>query len=120
MTKQLQAAIDNAKRTYDIDIPSEIKRIKNDMDIDNNKYPVFFSAIRKDFNKSRLNKKLNCPMNYLYGLKLNRFRSEDSTLPMSDFYIKHELKQGRSQLSLAKELNVSWQTMHTFIIRNNL
>lgn len=35
-------------------------------------------------------------------------------------YIKHELKQGRSQLSLAKELNVSWQTMHTFIIRNNL
>ena len=43
-----QVAIDNAKRRFDINLSDEIKRIKNDMDIKVNKYPDFWSIIKKD------------------------------------------------------------------------
>lgn len=46
-----QVAIDNAKRTFDIDLESEIDRIKNDMCVSKYKYPSFWLNIRKDFNK---------------------------------------------------------------------
>lgn len=56
-----QVAIDNAKRSFDIDLNQEIKRIKSDMDISHreksekegshivvdNGYPAFFSTIKK-------------------------------------------------------------------------
>ncbi len=60
-----QVAIDNAKRRFDIDLTKEIASIKSDMNIKNNGYPAFWSIIRKDFNKKRINKKLICPMNYI-------------------------------------------------------
>lgn len=59
---KMQCAIDNAKRTFDIDLNKEIKRIKDDMDISHrekdeytnkmhtvadNGYPSFFSSIKK-------------------------------------------------------------------------
>ena len=58
----MQCAIDNAKRTFDIDLNKEIKIIKDDMDISHrekdeytnkmhtvadNGYPSFFSSIKK-------------------------------------------------------------------------
>ena len=46
-----QVAIDNAKRTFDIDLESEIDRIKVDMCVSKYKYPTFWLNIRKDFNK---------------------------------------------------------------------
>lgn len=46
-----QVAIDNAKRTFDIDLESEIYRIKVDMCVSKYKYPTFWLNIRKDFNK---------------------------------------------------------------------
>ena len=46
-----QVAIDNAKRTFDIDLESEIDRIKVDMCVSKYKYPMFWLNIRKDFNK---------------------------------------------------------------------
>lgn len=46
-----QVAIDNAKRTFDIDLESEIDRIKVDMCVSKYKYPIFWLNIRKDFNK---------------------------------------------------------------------
>lgn len=87
-----QVAIDNAKRRFDIDLSNEIKYIKNDMDIKNNKYPDFWSIIKKDFNKKLLNHDLKCPMNYLYDLNLSEFRNTTSTLPMSYFFVKFEMK----------------------------
>ena len=87
-----QVAIDNAKRRFDIDLSNEIKRIKNDMDIKNNKYPDFWSIIKKDFNKKLINHDLKCPMNYLYDLNLSEFRNTTSTLPMSYFFVKFEMK----------------------------
>ena len=74
----------------------EIDRIKKDMDIKENGYPIFWKLIKENKNKikfpnNKINKKLNCPMNYLTELKLQDFRDKDSTLPMSYFFNKFEL-----------------------------
>lgn len=88
----MQCSIDNAKRQFDIDIDGEIKRIKKDMDIKANKYPAFWSIIKKNFNKKLVNKSLVCPMNYLYDLKFDENHPNESTLPMSYFFEKSELR----------------------------
>lgn len=90
-----QAAIDNAKRKYDVDIGSEISRIKKDMDIKNHGYPKFWKLIRPSFNKSKINKDLVCPMNCLGDIKIRRFKSKDGTLPMKYFFVKYELNESR-------------------------
>lgn len=86
-----QVAIDNAKRRFDIDLTSEIKRIKNDIDIKTNMYPSFWQIIKRGFNEKYINDKLKCPMNYLYDLNLSEFHNSDSTLPMSHFFVKYEM-----------------------------
>ena len=54
-----QIAIDNAKRRFDIDVGAEIQRIKRDMDITTNKYPIFWRLIKKDFDMNRVNFELH-------------------------------------------------------------
>lgn len=94
-----QAAIDSAKRRFDIDISSEIKRIKKDMDIlpakrkgkiikEGHLYPVFWKCIKKDFNKELINYNLHCPMNYLYNLKFERNLYDREVIPISYFFKK--------------------------------
>lgn len=90
-----QAAIDSAKRRFDIDLNGEIKRIKKDMDISTHKYPLFWLSIRKGYPKDKINKKLICPMNYLSSLKLNKYRDPQSTLPMEHFFCSYELEKER-------------------------
>ena len=87
-----QVAIDNAQRRFDIDLNNEIARIKADMDIDKNGYPAFWGIIRREFNKSKINQELKCPMNYIFDIEAPRFRSEESTLPMSMFFVKHNVE----------------------------
>lgn len=99
-----QVAIDNAKRSFDIDLTNEIKRIKNDLDLSNNKYPLFWSIIKKGFNKQNINSRLHCPMNYLYDLDLGRFRNDSSTLPMSHFFHKYELDMNRRTCKRVEDL----------------
>lgn len=84
----MQAAIDSAKRRFDLNISEEIHRIKKDMDLQTHGYPAFWLSIKKDFSRSNINYKLKCPMNYLYNLKLNKFRSPDTTIPTSYFFKK--------------------------------
>jgi hypothetical protein len=105
-----QLAIDSAKRSFDVDIPAEISRIKADMDIDNNGLPLFWQITKKDNRKARtdeirlqrakdnkekiakkVNENLVCPMNYIYGLKLSKYRSSIPTAPNKDFVIRHKL-----------------------------
>lgn len=107
----MQIAIDNAKRKSDIDLTTEINTIKSDLDIDQKGLPLFWQLTKKDKmkcnnleekkkrnkkNKDRILTKINtdivCPMNYLYGLELNKYRNSDTTLPMKNFFIKHELQ----------------------------
>ena len=99
-----QICIDNAKRTFDIDTVEEIKRIKKDMNISENKYPKFWSYIKKDVKRSKINNDLKCPMNYLCSIKFDKFRSEDSTLPMEYFFNKFELETNRRQSKKVEEL----------------
>ena len=99
-----QVAIDNAKRRFDIDLTEEISRIKEDMNIKENGFPQFWSVIREDFNLKRINKKLTCPMNYIYDLKLSKFKNKKNTLPMSQFFMKYELDEHRRKCKKVEEL----------------
>lgn len=100
----MQIAIDNAKRTFDIDLTKEIKRIKEDMNIKENGYPAFWGLIRPKFNKSRINPKLVCPMNYIYGINVGKYRTNSSALPMSHFFIKHEMTEHKRKSKKVEEL----------------
>ena len=99
-----QVAIDNAKRRFDIDLTREIDLIKKDMDIKTNKYPAFWGIVKKGFNKERVNSKLICPMNYIFDIEVNKFRNTTSTLPMSHFFVKHELNEHRRKCKKVEEL----------------
>ena len=99
-----QAAIDSAKRRFDVNITEEIKRIKKDMDIKTHKYPLFWSIIKKGFNKNNINRDLTCPMNYLYSLNFDKYKSKDTTLPMSHFFVKHQLDVNRRTCKRVEEL----------------
>lgn len=145
----MQVAIDNAKRKFDIDLVEEIKLIKNDMNIKENGYPVFWTVIRRDFNKpaeiiqkqmqkiqsgkmqedemfqvtgrasaaealeylqlqynkkNKINYDLICPMNYIYNVKFNGYRSPDSVIDIEKFYVKYELDASRRQSKKVEEL----------------
>lgn len=81
-----QVAIDSAKRKFDINIHETIKKIKKEMDVEQNRYPVFWSSIRKDFDKEKINIGLNCPMNSVYYLYSPKAQRTTSTLPMKIFF----------------------------------
>jgi hypothetical protein len=99
-----QIAIDSAKRLFDVDVGSEIRRIKKDMDVENNKYPAFWKIIRRDFKESSINYNLICPMNYLYNLKLDQFRSNKSSIPIEHFFRKFELEKNRKTCKKVEEI----------------
>ena len=83
-----QIAIDNAKRRFDIDVGAEIQRIKRDMDIATNKYPIFWRLIKKDFDMNRVNFELHCPMNSLYNVRIPEFKPDSSLIATSEFFQK--------------------------------
>lgn len=103
-----QIAIDSAKRRFDIDSTAEIKRIKQDMDLKRNKYPKFWGLIKYGFNKKNIDEKLHCPMNYLYDLNLGKYRHSSSTLPMTDFFIKHPIGINRKTSKRIEEMIVKY------------
>lgn len=99
-----QCAIDNAKRQFDIDIGKEIRRLKKELEVDKIGYPSFWLVVRPDFNRKLINPALHCPMNYLYNLKLDQFRSELPTLPMETFFIKYPIENDRRTCRKVEEL----------------
>jgi hypothetical protein len=74
------------------------------MDIKHNGYPAFWSVIRKDFNKNRINKSLKCPMNYIFDIEVEKYRSSESTLPMKEFFIKYDIDLDRRKSKKVEEL----------------
>ena len=92
-----QIAIDNAKRQYCIDPKSEIEIIRKNMDIEENKYPLFWEIVEqrsknKNNDKKEKNQELKCPMNSIYKLKLKDGHEDSSELPtidMKELYVKH-------------------------------
>jgi len=100
-----QVCIDSAKRRYNIDIDTEIKNIKNGLDIKINGYPLFWKLIKKgDGRRYEINSNLQCPMNHLYKLQVKSYRTNESTLPMALFYNTYPLEKSRKQSKKVEEL----------------
>lgn len=85
-----QIAIDSSKRSFDINVPEEIKRVKDEINIKKNGYPAFWRDIRKDCNKNLINYNLRCPMNSVHSLTIGRAEYKNDTLSISDFFINYE------------------------------
>lgn len=98
-----QVAIDSAKRAFDVDVMSEINRIKKDADIENNLFPEFWKYVKKDFNKQKINKDLICPMNYLCGIKFKEYRI-NKVIPVKNFIIKSGEIKDRRKCKKVEEL----------------
>jgi len=90
-----QCAIDNAKRSFDIDIHSEIQRIKQELNIKSIGYPAFFAGIRPDLRK-KVNPNIVCPMNCVYKMKNKTVRT-DNIISNSEFFVKHDNKLDRKK-----------------------
>lgn len=90
-----QICIDNSKRRYDIDLNSEIRRIKSELDIKTHGYPRFWLYVNYATSKEKINHSLQCPMNVLFDYKPPKIRSNESTLPMCYFYNYYPLKDDR-------------------------
>ena len=87
-----QIYIDSSKRLFDLDLDKELKRIKKDLKVQEVGYPSFWLLIHPEFNRENINWDLKCPMNYMRELDLVRFRSDTSTLPISHFFIRHQVE----------------------------
>lgn len=103
MSVLAQVAIDSAKRRFDVNIPAEISRIKADMDIKEIGYPLFWSIIKKGFNRKHINPELDCPMNYLYSLQLEQGRTT-KTISISNFFNVYPVESGRRKCRKVEEL----------------
>lgn len=90
-----QVSIDSAKRRYDIDIANEIRRIKQDMNIQQYGYPKFWLNIRSGFDKDRINYELSCPMNELSNIRFKGVSVKKGVLPISYFLNKYKIKGSR-------------------------
>ena len=88
-----QCAIDNAKRTFDIDIHAEIQRLKNEMNIRELGYPAFFAGVNPQ-KRSKVNPNIICPMNRVYMMKNKQMPISDIK-PISEFFVKHKNKESK-------------------------
>jgi hypothetical protein len=114
-----QAAIDSAKRRFDINIAEEISYIKKDMDIDVNGYPRFWKTIKKGFDSKKINRNLVCPMDYLQKLKTGNTRSPKNDLPLGEFLIDIKDTGSRRQNKKVEELIERYSLMNYSINSSN-
>ena len=105
----MQAAIDSSKRTYVINITDEIKRIRDDMGIKDNKYPPFWQQIRKGFPVNRINFKLDSPMCRLYKMQFESYKPKTETLPTMDFFQKYPLDMTKKMSRSIEDLIQKYQ-----------
>lgn len=101
-----QIAIDNAKRSFDVDFIQEIKRIKQMLDVDSNGLPYFWfmlkrkgrfaaSADDEPKNMDKLNPGLVCPMNYVAEASFFPPRTAEECLPMDYFFENIPIEKDR-------------------------
>jgi hypothetical protein len=132
-----QIAVDSSKRAYDIDIGGEIKRIKKDMNLEDNGLPFFWLVTKRDKRKTRTeeqrrerdrnNKRkirervqpsLDCPMNYLYRLRFDRIDLPEPSIDMSEFWVRHDMESGRRQ-SKAVEILIQNYSLRVYDFNAN-
>lgn len=84
-----QCAIDNAKRSFDVNISEEIKRIKDAIDLKQNGYPSFWRNIRQDLNPTLINPNISCPMNEVNKLHVDKLPNSN-VIPINELFISYE------------------------------
>lgn len=118
-----QIAVDSSKRKFDLDIQGEIKRIKKDMNLEENGLPFFWLITKRDKRKVRTEEKrrerdqknkqnimkkvcpsLDCPMNYLYRLKFDRITNDTEPMDMSEFWLKYDFESCRRKSKQVESL----------------
>lgn len=91
-----QCCIDNAKRTFAIDINAEIKRIKEELDIKTNGLPKFWKTIKGqdgvDYSE-KINYNIQCPMNTLQDMYSKVHSKQSKAIPLLDFCKNEKYKQ---------------------------
>ena len=100
-----QVAIDSAKRLFEVDVNAEIARIKKEIHIKENGFPEYWKIIatntrkRKEMNAAKIDDKINqdlrCPMNHVFKLTVGKERPSTPTLPIKEFYVKHDMDMSR-------------------------
>lgn len=98
-----QASIDGTKRTYNINIPAEIKLVKDKANIKQNGYPAFWRDIRPDLNKNLINYDLICPMNKVHELTIGKATYKNDTIPINQFFINHPNKETQKKSKSIEE-----------------
>ena len=98
-----QISIDSAKRASAVDVTSEIKRIKSELDMKTNGYPAFWRCIRPGF-KGYINNKLRCPMNEVASFKAQKPHHHSHPIPNQEFFHKHELTESRRKCKRVENL----------------
>lgn len=104
-----QIAIDSAKREFNVNIGTELERIKKlpcmSIKKDNLKAkPLFMAQIKKDINKNAL-VKCKCPMNYLQDILDSIDRTKNTkVIDTKDFIVKVAGEANRRQIANIEEL----------------
>ena len=100
-----QIAIDSAKRKFDVDVLSEITRIREELEIQEIGYPLFYADVQnkklvganmrnkykdpKSFKVDKINFDLKCPMNCVRTVDIRKEREE--AISFMDMIISHKL-----------------------------
>lgn len=121
-----QVAIDNSKRRYDIDLTSEIKRIKKDMNVTGNGLPYFWFMIKRKGKfastnskeekrqMKNLNPSLVCPMNYICDYGFSKKLHPDRTIPLSDFFMRFDMDKRVARKSIRVEKLIEKYAIYVF------
>lgn len=129
-----QVAIDSCKRSFDIDISSEIGRLRKEMEISENLFPEFWTVtsmrgIKKQFKNNHLRQKqirkvrdkinpaLHCPMNKVYDIKIPRIKENINLNGMQDYFVKspidNNIKISKHVENLISKYGLSLYTMRS-------
>lgn len=129
-----QVAIDSCKRSYDININNEINRIKNDLNLKENRYPAFWRDVEYKQSKNTsysaedgevetldsllnpeptvektkqgkpINNTLRCPMNILHYFNAPKKKYDKDTIPTEDFINSYPYKGNKRTCKRVEKL----------------
>ena len=68
-----QIAIDSAKRSFDIDVTKEIDYLRKQLNVAENRYPRFWVMTHSNFDVSKINMRLRCPMGRLESVAIPKY-----------------------------------------------
>lgn len=105
-----QCAIDNCKRRFDVNIHSEIQRIKEEMNIKEFGYPAFMGEVKPEIRK-KINPNILCPMNSAFKVKTKRKVYDSPAIPIAEFFNpqpnKECMRKSKAVEKLIEKYNIS-------------